>query len=159
MVQKIDFCYNDLMLDKIYIDRLKSGNTDEINEVLPAAFLDVNEPELAFKSDVSVKGKAYLAGDHLTLQLDAEVVVEMPCSVCNEPTQVPVKLKNCCLTVALKDIRGAVYDPNELVREVILAELPPRAECAGNCPRREELKPFLKEEEKVFFPFTDLEEK
>ena len=147
------------MLDKIYIDRLKNGGTEDIDQVLPSVFLDVDEDELRFCGDVIVKGKAYLSGDHLTLQLDAKAVALMPCRVCNESTEVEIALKNSCIPVALEEVKGAVFDPSELVREVILAEVPARAECKGNCPLKDELKPFLKEEEETYFPFKDLEEK
>ena len=158
MIRKSLICYTDLMLDKIYIDRLKSGGTEDIDQILPSHFLDVDEDELSFCGDVKVHGKAYLSGDHLTLQLDATAKALMPCRVCNETTEVEIALKNCCMPVALEEIKGAVFDPNELVREVILAEVPARAECKGNCPLRDELKPFLKEEVKVYFPFKDIEE-
>ncbi len=147
------------MLDKIYIDRLKSGNCDEFDQVLPSSFLDVDEDELSFCGDIKVHGKAYLSGDHLTLQLNASATAQMPCRICNQVTRVTIELKNSCMPVALEEIKGAVFNPNELVREIILAEVPAQTECKGNCPLREELKPFLKEEEEIYFPFKDLEEK
>ena len=145
------------MIEKIYIDRLKGGKTLEIDQVLQPSFLDVNEAELSFKKEITLKAKAYLSGDHLVLQCTMTAEANMPCTICTEWTALEVKLKNACLTVSLEEIKGSIFDPSDLFREALLAEVPMLAECAGGCSKRQELKPFLKEEEdEAYFPFNDL---
>lgn len=145
------------MLDVIYIDRLKSGKTHEIDQKLPAAFMEVEEAELKFECPVAVKGRAYLSGDHLVIDLEAHTKVKLPCAICNKMTVVPIKTGKATYTVAPEEIKSAAYKPDNLVREALLLEVPMLAECQGKCPERELLKPLLeKEEHDLCFPFSEL---
>lgn len=149
---------------KIYIDRLKGGHPFKIDETLPPEFLEVKDDELLFKDPIRVSGEAYLADDHLIIHLAIETAVLLPCSICNDPVVNPIHVKNIYLTEPVAEIKSAIYDLANHVRETVLLQTPLFTECnRGKCPERENLKKFLKTEEKssksddiTYFPFADL---
>jgi len=150
---------------KIYVDRLRSGQKEAIEENFAPDFLDVKEEDLHFPAPVAVKGETYVADDHLILHLDITTKALMPCAVCNEQTEIPIALKNLYLTIPLEEIKGAIFDFSTELREAILLQIPPFIECGnGKCPQREELKKYLTDPAKgtkdlppheVHFPFSD----
>ncbi len=150
---------------KIYIDRLKNDQTFKIEETLSPDFLDVHDAELTFKEPILVKGESYLADDHLVIHLSIETTATLPCSICNEPVTLPIEIKNLYLTQPLTEIEGSIFDLAGEVRETILLQTPLFIECSkGNCPERDSIKRFFKEEsplqeseEKINFPFADLD--
>jgi uncharacterized metal-binding protein YceD (DUF177 family) len=142
---------------KIYIDRLKEGQTLKIDESLSPDFLDVHEKDLLFAEPVRLEGEAYLANEHLILHLNIETTARLPCAICNDPVNLRISIKNIYLTEPLAEIKRAVFEVTEEVRESILLQTPLFTECnGGKCPERENLKPFLKEDV-TNFPFADLD--
>src|SRR5579871_861362 len=123
---------------KIYIDRLKGGQTQKIDETLSPEFLDIGEEELFFDKPVQLKGETYLANEHLIIHLNIETTACLPCSVCNDPVHVPIVIKNIYLTEPISEIKGAMFDLANEVRESILLQTPLFSECHnGKCPERE----------------------
>jgi len=149
---------------KIYIDRLKEGQTHSIQESLAPESMDLSDDELQFHEPIEISGEAYLADTHLVIQLHIKTTALLPCSICNDAVPVPIVMKNVYLTESLSDIKGAIYDCKEQVRETILLQAPQFAECNnGKCPERDDIKKFLKSEPKprapgetTHFPFADL---
>jgi hypothetical protein len=148
---------------KIYIDRLKGGQILKIDEALSPDFLEIDEKDLLFEAPVQLKGKAYLANnEHLIIHLHIETTACIPCSICNDLIQIPIIIKNIYLTKPIVEIKGALFDIIDEVRESILLQTPPFTECNhGKCPERENLKQFLKPSQKkdttdiLHFPFAD----
>lgn len=147
----------------IYVDRLRSGDLENLKRTYAPDFLEIAEQEIRFPEDVMVEGQAYIANDDLVLHLDIETAVMVPCAICNEPIRVPIASRGLYHLVPLKEIKGAVYKMQELLRESILIEVPAFAECNnGNCPHRGELKKYLHQktdedvEEGYQRPFKDL---
>ncbi|MBF5059828.1 YceD family protein [Candidatus Neptunochlamydia vexilliferae] len=140
---------------KIYVDRLSNGRTEEIQETLSPDFIDVKEKDLQFHTPVEMEGKAYLAEDHLVIQLKVAAEAIIPCSICNEEVKKKVVVKSFYHTEELENIRGQVYDYGDPLREAILLEVPPYVECEGKCPKREELKNYFSKGDDQF-PFADL---
>ena len=146
---------------KIYIDRLKSGHTEKIEEEIDSSFLEVAEEELLFPSKVSVSGTAYLADEHLVLHLKTKTEAKIPCSICNDLFLYPIKI-DFYHTVLLKDLINPIFEYAEALRESILLQVPPFAEChGGQCPERDSIDKFLKkghaaQDPHVQFPFSDL---
>ncbi len=66
---------------KIYIDRLREGQTYAINEIVPPDFLDINEKELSFIQPITINGEAYLADQDLVIKLGATAVAVIPCTI------------------------------------------------------------------------------
>ena|ERR1700722_3170400 len=142
---------------KIYIDRLKGGQTLAIDESLPPDFLDLHEKDLVFLEPIRLKGEAYLANEHLIIHLNIQTVVRLPCNICNDSVCIPLAVKNIYLTEPLAQIKSAIFDLTGEVRESILLQAPSFAEChSGKCPERANLKQFLKEDI-AHFPFADLD--
>ena len=142
---------------KIYIDRLSGEKTEKIAETLSSSFIDVNEKDLKFKGPVSLKGKAYLAEDHLIIQLDVEAEALIPCAICNETVEKKLHIRGFYHTEELEKIRGQVYDYTHPLREAVLLEVPSYVECLNNCPQRMSLKNYLKKgSDHEQFPFADL---
>lgn len=146
---------------KIWIDRLKEGQTQKIDSLFDPDFLDVEEKELQFPFPIKVSGEAYLADIHLVLHLNALTKAVMPCAICNEMIEIELKVVDFYHTEPIAEIRDAVFDFSSILREALLSELPKYIECKkGNCPQRETLTPYLKKKGKsdpdVHFPFADL---
>lgn len=145
----------------IYVDRLKDGLVEKFAGTTNTEFLG-KDP--LFQENLTLSGEAYVTSDHLILKLQAKTVTWLPCSICNELTEVPLSLSDFYHAEPLSEI-PSVFDFSELLREDILLQLPLFVECGGNCPHREEIKKFLKNpaEESVKgslhdvqFPFSDL---
>jgi len=143
-----------------FIDRLRDGGETFFDEKVSGEQLNASDEELRFAKNASVKGKAYLADEHLVIALDIDAHPELPCTVCNEWTPVGLSLKKYYITKPLEEIRSNVYSFVEDVREAILLEVPQFAECGGNCPSREALDGYCGKEKEVsddtHFPFKDL---
>ncbi len=140
---------------KIYVDRLSRERTEKIEETLTPELVDVNEKDLKFQSSVKLEGKAYLAEDHLVIQLDVETEALIPCAICNKGLKKKITVKGFYHTEDLEKIRGHVYDYTNPLREAILLEVPSYVECLENCPKRTDLKNYLQKGNDQF-PFADL---
>ncbi len=148
---------------KIFIDRLKGGQTHKIDEAVDPLFLAVDEKELGFPSKVDVKGEAYLADDHLIIRLKVKTVALMPCAICNEMIEKELKVDNFYHTQPIEEIPSAIFDFTELLREALLLDLPKYIECnQGNCPERTTIAPFLRPQARIekttYFPFADMDD-
>lgn len=150
---------------KIYIDQLRDGEVETLSEVFSPEFLDVNEQDLKFMDPVNLQGEAYLTGDMLILHLDIETACMIPCSICNEPVKVPIKISGYYHTVPLEEIKSGIFHFQEMLREIILLNTPILAECGqGKCPQRSSLQKYLKSEssrhtkegDDGYRPFADL---
>jgi uncharacterized metal-binding protein YceD (DUF177 family) len=150
---------------RVFVEQLKQGHTREIEEQFSPDILEVREKDLSFLQPILVKGQAYLADDMLVLHLDIHTVATMHCSVCNEPTDVEIAIKGFYHAVPLIEIKGAIYDFREILREEILLAVPMLVECQGKCPQRKSLEkyfkkessPEVKEDEEGYRPFADLD--
>lgn len=132
---------------KIFIDRLKDGHIEKFSKTIPASVFELKEDDLTFKEPIEIKGEAYLATDHLIVKLKAKTKISLPCSICNEPTLIPIEISDFYHAEPVAEIRGSVFDYLELLREDILIQVPQFTEChGGNCPERENLKKFMKKE-------------
>ena len=149
---------------KIYIDRLKDGHAEKIDETINSEILAVQEEHLSFLGQISIAGQAYLAEDHLIINSKISSVALIPCSICNKPVEVPIVLENFYFTIPLNELNSSVFDLTDEVREAILLQLPAFAECLeGRCPERTEIQEYLKksdinakEKDQSNFPFADL---
>ncbi|MBS0653603.1 MAG: hypothetical protein JSR39_08805 [Verrucomicrobia bacterium] len=153
---------------KIYVDRLKNGHVEEIKETVGPEFLEIEEEELSFPEDVQVSGEVYLADDHLVAHFSIQTSATLPCSICNEPVHIPINIQNAYSTIPLEEVRFAIYDLSNEIRETTLLQVPLFAECNnGKCPGRDQIKEFLhgdsggelnpEQSPVVHFPFADLD--
>lgn len=152
---------------KIFVDQLRNGSTFTIQEDVPADFLDVQEKDLSFKENVKINGEAFVAGDELVIHCTIDTVATIPCSICNQPVHYNVKANECYFAEPLTNIKSAVFDFKEVIREAVLIETPMFAECNnGNCREREFVKQYMKKDdplrsnknnEEYYQPFADLE--
>jgi hypothetical protein len=147
----------------IYIDRLKTGQTEKISEDISSDFLEIDEQDLVFDKTLKIKADAYLANDHLIIQFALNSIAFVPCSICNSLTKIVLNLDNTCFSIALSEIKGAVFDFTDELRSTILNLVPCFSECnQGNCPDRSLLNKYLKSPAKdepstakeVYFPFA-----
>lgn len=152
---------------KIYVEQLREGHLEKIEETFPPTFIEVNEEDLSFVDPVTVTGEAYLAENELVLHFDISTMATIPCLICSSPVKEPIEIEGFYHSIPLGEIKGAVYNFKELLRESILLETPARAECnKGKCPQRQTLKKYLKEEspkkadndiQDGYKPFADLD--
>lgn len=143
---------------KIYIDRLKNDDTEEIYEQVENEFLEVSEKELIFVGKVTVVGRAYLANTHLILDFKIKSVIQMPCSICNEKVEKPHEINDFSHSIELNEIPSAVFDYSDEIRSALLLNLPQFIECHQNhCPRRKDLSKYLKKKtDEAIYPFQEL---
>jgi len=151
---------------KIYVNRLKNEQEHHHDERVAPDFLGVQEESLSFQENVHIAGSTYLADDHLITHLDIDAAALIPCSICNEVVRVPITIKNLYLSKPLAEIKGAVYDLLDDIRESILLQTPQFAECNnGQCPNRPYVQQFLDKKSKekkapapdsVHFPFSQI---
>lgn len=129
---------------KIFVHRLKEGQKEAINESFDPAFMQIEEDELAFSVPVEVQGEAECSLEALVLRLAVVTQATMPCAICNDEVQVDVKIPDFCHMMELREVKGDVFNFSGVLREAILLELPPTAECnAGQCPERASLAKYF----------------
>lgn len=148
---------------KIYTDQLRDGREKSIDESLSPDFLDIHEQDLKYVGNIEVHGKAYLADSDLIVNLDITAHGVVPCSICNEPVEMTIEIPNFYHAESLAEVKTGIFDFGDVIREAILLETPPFTECNnGACPKRKELKKYLKEPqskeiEERYHPFADLD--
>lgn len=157
---------------KIYVEQLRGGKVQELSEALSPAFLGVQEAELSFEDPVVIEGEAYMAQDDLVVQVDIETKALLPCRVCNEHFKYDIVVDKLMHIEPITGLKRGYFDISEVLREAILLEIPPIAEChEGHCPARKDMETYLKDpaeenepQEEGYHPFEglslgDLEEK
>jgi uncharacterized metal-binding protein YceD (DUF177 family) len=132
---------------RIYVDRLKDGHKEILHEEFPVSHLEVEDKDLKFKGPVSLKGEVYLVDQELVFHLSLKVKAVLLCSVCNQEVSTDINIKDSYQSVPVDEVKSAIYDMTELLREMILLEVPSFIECQGSCPQREEINKFLKKKE------------
>jgi uncharacterized metal-binding protein YceD (DUF177 family) len=150
---------------KIYVEQLREGHIEKIEEKFSPDFLDVHDKDLEYKDQVLVTGETYLAENELIINLNAVTQAILPCVICTEPVKIDVKVHGYYYAVPLTEIKNGIFNFKDMLREVIILESPAFAECDGKCPRRKEVAKFLKKEsplgkngseEDGYHPFSDL---
>lgn len=132
---------------KIYVDQLKNGHVEEINEEFSPDFIGVSEEGLSFRAPVFVKGQAYLADNELMLRLNVSTEATMPCAICNAEVVQPIVLKDMYEAKPLQEIPSGIFSLMDPLRDAILLETPAFVECNnGDCPERKHLEKFLKKQ-------------
>lgn len=144
----------------LYIDRLKDDDIEQIHEVVDSAHFELDESELTLVGEVTISGQAYLAKNHLILDLKLKAVIEMPCSICNQKVELPLSIDDFTWTQEICEIPSAVWDYSDEVRSALLLKVPQFLECqGGHCPERKSIKRYLTKakEEETHTPFSNLD--
>ena len=132
----------------IYIDRLSEEREEPIDLSIDSAILEVDEAGLGFQGDVDVSGKAYMANEHLVIDLSINAIALLPCKICNEMRPYPIEIGHTLITRDLSETKGGLYNFGGDVREAILIEIPSIFECnGGDCPARKEMEKYLANKE------------
>lgn len=126
----------------IHIDRLRDGGKELIEENLSSDFFRTDE-NFYFTSPITIRGEAYLAGDHFVLSLGIKLNVSLPCIVCNAWTPHSIYIENFLHTEPLEKIKNGLYNYSDIVRDAIFLEIPAYFECNKNCPERIHLNSYL----------------
>jgi uncharacterized metal-binding protein YceD (DUF177 family) len=145
---------------KISLDLLKDGQSCPIKETFSPEFLDVQEEELLFQEKVHVQGQASLIEDHILLELTVKCSAKLPCSICNQWTQVAIYLPQILISEEIENRNSRFFDYKEALREAILLEVPQFAECQGSCPERKNMESYCQRTKESkssdYFPFEQL---
>ncbi len=151
---------------KIYVEQLRDGHVEKLAETFEPAILEVQDADLSFTEPVEVRGEAYLADDMLVMHVDAHTYGNIPCRICNESVKVKVEFEGFYHAVPLDEVKGGIYNYHTVLRETLLLEVPPLAEChQGKCPQRKTMQKYFKKEnaagekevEDGYRPFADLD--
>lgn len=145
---------------KIFLEQLKGGATEKLEITCSPDFLEVKEPDLHFNDPVTVQGTAYLADEELILHIDCFVSAMIPCSICNAPVRVEMSIVNYYHVEPIAEVKLGYFNFKEVLREMILLEIPRFAECEGGCPQRKQLDKYLKKskisDDQGYQPFADI---
>ncbi len=150
-------------LFKIFIEQLRDGHEERIDERFDPDFLEVSEVDLAFNQPVNLQGTASLAENELILHWNIDTCATIPCLICNEPVGVPIEITDFYYSEPIEEIKSGVYNFKSLLRETLLLEVPQFAECnSGKCKKRNEFQKYLKapsdlSEEEGYQPFADFD--
>ncbi len=147
---------------QIWVDRLKTGQTQKIKESFDPAFLAIDEDDLVFEKNVEVTGEAYLSEEELILRLTIAAKAKIPCSICNTMTEFDLSIRDFYHAEPIAQIPSAIFSFEGPLREAILIEIPQYTEChQGKCPSRPSITPYLRSGEKktenTHFPFSNLD--
>ncbi len=144
---------------ELYLDRLKNDDTEEIYESVEPSDLELDDQELSFLNKVLVSGQAYLAKNHLILDLKIKATASMPCSICNERAETAISIDDFSHNIEISEAKSAIYNFKEDIRSAILLKVPQFLECSGgHCPHRKEVDKFFTSPEKeTHSPFSNLE--
>jgi uncharacterized metal-binding protein YceD (DUF177 family) len=142
----------------IFVDRLREQGAETVACTLPGAFMEIEEPALAFRDPINVHGEVYLAEEYAVFHGDASTLASIPCSICNEWVRTPVAVTDFNHAEPIENAVKGMIDFGPIVRDALLVEVPQYVECSGgNCPHRAELSSFLKHEKHASpNPFKDL---
>lgn len=136
----------------IYIDRLRDGSKDFIEEKICSNEILGTEEDFRFTSLIHLTGEAYLAGDHLILSLQINLDADLPCIICNNWTPYPICIENFLHAESLANIKNGTYHYSNLIRDAIFLEIPTYFECNRNCPERAYLASHLTNKTKETTP-------
>lgn len=146
---------------KIHLPALREQEVKKIYFTASSGFLELQESELSFPFSVEIEGQTYITDQHLILRLKAKTKIGLPCAICNETVLISLEIKDFYHAELLEEVSGSDFDFAPTLREAILLEVPPKAECDGRCSKREELTPYLKQpidaKADIHFPFADLD--
>lgn len=152
---------------KIYIDRLKDGKIETLEEEFSPDFLELQKEDLQFKKSIFLNGEAYIVDNELIIHYNVNSIATLPCVICNNPVEIPLTLENMYHIESIDNIKSGIYFYDKPIREAILLESPKFAEChSGKCPMRSKYADYLgnsqkrakdkKVEEGYYQPFADL---
>lgn len=140
----------------IYIDRLRDGNKDFIQENISTNKILEEEKDFRVTSLLNLSGEAYIAGDHLILSLRIHLKADVPCIICNNWTPYPICIENFLHAESLANIKNSIYNYSNIVRDAIFLEIPTYFECNRNCPERAYLASHLTPKTKQTIPLQHL---
>ncbi len=131
----------------INTDRLRDGKKLEIDCKVLSQFLATEEHGPRFEGPIALSGSAYIADHQLILNLHIQAPAVLSCSICNDEASVPINIQNFYHVEDLKELRGAIFDYGQVLREEILLEIPQFTECnQGDCPERKHINNYLERE-------------
>lgn len=132
----------------VYIERLREGKVEWIEEKIDASLLSIEEEGLVCKEPVEVTVEVYFVDTWLIGKISLSAQMTLSCSFCNEPFVLPITIKDEPFEESLEEIRDGVFDLLPLVREALLLEMPFYPQCGQTvCLNRNEVEKYLKKKE------------
>lgn len=116
---------------KIYIDRLKDGHIEKIDESIDPCIIFADVTDIQFSGPIRISGDVYLADGEIIFLLDIHTQIVMPCSVCNENVAVNIDIIKVYNVLEMASVKGSVFDMRDMIREMVLLEVPTFVECHG----------------------------
>ena len=139
----------------VSIDRVRSEDSTKIEESFSPEFLAIAEQDLLFTAPVVVEVELSLGGDFLLIAGNITTEAQCRCKICNELFPIPLSIDFHWTT---EEDLSQELDLLPILREHILLEIPPFAECQdGNCPERKIVQNYFAKPEAPSSPFSDLD--
>lgn len=142
---------------KISLSRLQKEEKIALSERVEEDFLEVHERDLDYTDPIDLRGSIELAGSAVLIKFSLETTAKSPCIICGKPVKIGVNLNDVCHAEPLDNIPEEIFDYSAIIRDLILTETAPYAECLGSCPERESLSQYLKNDEGTQRPFKDID--
>jgi len=128
----------------LYIDRLRDGRIENIEQELDPKQLDIIDDEIDCVKPIATSIKAYLADDFLIICLSLSAELLLHCRICNEQFAFPLTLSHIDQEIPLDEIHDAVFDVASMIREILLVEVPAYPQCGGKvCCNRDSIKKYF----------------
>lgn len=144
---------------KIYIDRLRNGQTERFEGQAAPAILELEDPEVQALCPIDFSVKAYLSYNELIVDLMVKTYVTIPCALCNEKESICIEVRHHQEVIPISEIKGQIYDITQLLREAVILNLPSFIRCGkDHCKNLQTIEKYLSNKEKggVQNPFVHL---
>lgn len=141
----------------VSLSRLQKEGVIALSEHLEDDFLEVHERDLDYTDPIDLKGSIELAGSAVLIKFSLVTAATSPCIICGKLVKIAVNLNDVCHAEPLENIRGEIFDYSAIVRDLILTETAPYAECQGNCPERKGIGQYLSRDGGSQCPFKDID--
>lgn len=139
----------------ISIDRIRAEESVQIEETFSPEFMDIAESDLSFTSPIKVDLTLSLGGDFVLISGNITTEATSRCTICNELFSLPISID---FHWASEEDLPQEFDLLPMLREQILIEVPPFAECSnGVCPERKSIQNYFAKPETPASPFSGLD--
>ena len=148
------------------LDHLQQDEELPISWTLDPSFLDLApNDEVQPTRSVVVKGTYSSVGEYVMFEVSMQAFFSLPCALCNERFEYEVCIGKFRHQELAENIKQKKWDIGELLREVLLLELPFFPQCGGKqCLHHEEVQRYFskgtsEKEGETKNPFQDFFEK
>ena len=129
----------------LYVDRLRAGEYKNSSFVTSPIIMEGINNEASYDHDIKVETDATIAAEFLILNISIETEVKIFCKICNSPITKKISVSEKHVSFSLSDMKSGLFSLAPFICELININTPRYQECKGNCPERDTLSKYLKQ--------------